>query len=68
MIRKPTANNFVFDIKAIVTAKTNQEIAMVNSQKNALLDIISKYLTQKVTREDTQIQLEDLAKTVSSLS
>jgi hypothetical protein len=41
---------------------------MVNSQKNALLDIISKYLTQKVTREDTQINLEELAKTVSGLS
>lgn len=68
MIRKPTANNFVYDVNAIATAKTNQEIAMVNSQKNALLDIISKYLTQKVTREDTQIHLEDLAKTVSTLS
>jgi hypothetical protein len=68
MIRKPTANNFVYDVTAIATAKTNQEIAMVNSQKNALLDIISKYLTQKVTREDTQIHLEDLAKTVSTLS
>jgi hypothetical protein len=68
MIRKPTANNFVYDVTAISTAKTNQEIAMVNSQKNALLDIISKYLTQKATREDTQIYLEDLAKTVSTLS
>ena len=68
MIRKPTANNFVYDVNAIATAKTNQEIAMVNAQKNALLDIISKYLTQKVTREDTQINLEDLAKTVSTLS
>ena len=68
MIRKPTANNFVYDVNAIATAKTNQEIAMVNSQKNALLDIISKYLTQKVTREDTQINLEELAKKVSSLS
>jgi hypothetical protein len=68
MIRKPTANNFVYDINAITTAKTNQQIALANSQKNALLDIISKYLTQKATREDTQIHLEDLAKTVSGLS
>lgn len=68
MIRKPTANNFVYDVNAITTAKTNQQIALANSQKNALLDIISKYLTQKATREDTQIHLEDLAKTVSVLS
>jgi hypothetical protein len=68
MIRKPTANNFVYDVNAITTAKTNQQIALANSQKNALLDIISKYLTQKATREDTQIHLEDLAKTVSGLS
>jgi hypothetical protein len=68
MIRKPTANNFVYDINTITAVRTNQQIAMVNSQKNALLDIISKYLTQKVTREDTQINLEDLAKKVSSLS
>ena len=68
MIRKPTANKFVYDIKTITSVRTNRQIAMVNSQKNALLDIISKYLTQKVTREDTQINLEDLAKKVSSLS
>jgi hypothetical protein len=68
MIRKPTANNFVYDVNAIATAKLNQEIAVANTQKNALLDIISKYLTQKVTREDTQIHLEDLSKTVSGLS
>jgi hypothetical protein len=68
MIRKPTTNNFVYDVNAITTAKTNQQIALANSQKNALLDIISKYLTQKATREDTQIHLEDLAKTVSGLS
>jgi len=68
MYRKPTANNFVYDSSAIATAKLNQEIAVANTQKNALLDIISKYLTQKATREDTQIRLEDLATRVSSLS
>lgn len=68
MIRKPTANNFVYDVNAIATAKTNQQVAVANTQKNALLDIISKYLTQKATREDTQTYLDDLAKTVSGLS
>jgi hypothetical protein len=68
MIRKPTANNFVYDVNAIATAKLNQEIAVANTQKNALLDIISKYLTQQATREDTQTYLEDLSKTVSGLS
>jgi hypothetical protein len=68
MIRKPTANNYVYDSSAIATVKLNQQIAMANTQKNALLDIISKYLTQKVTREDTQISLDKLATKVSGLS
>jgi hypothetical protein len=68
MYRKPTANNFVFDTNRIAVAKTNQQIAVANTQKNALLDIISKYLTQKATREDTQISLGNLAETVSKLA
>jgi len=68
MFRKPTANNFVFDTNKIANTKMNQQIALANTQKNALLDIISKYLTQKVTREDTQISLSDLAAKVSKLS
>ena len=68
MIRKPTANNFVLDTNAIANANLNQQIAVANTQKNNLLNIISQYLTQKATREDTQTYLDDLAKTVSGLS
>jgi hypothetical protein len=68
MIRKPTASNFVYDVNAIATSRLNQKIALANTQKNALLDIISKYLTQKATREDTQTSLGDLATKVSGLS
>jgi hypothetical protein len=68
MFRKPTTNNFVLDTNAIATAKLNQQIAIANIQKNNLLGIISQYLKQKATREETQTSLGELATSVSGLS
>jgi len=47
---------------------TNYNISLITAQKNNLLSIMSDYVGQKVTKEDTLTKLETAQKAVAKLS
>ena len=68
MFRGTNSARALIDVQQNQQRITNYNIGLITAQKNNLLSIMSDYVGQKVTKEDTLTKLETAQKAVAKLS
>jgi hypothetical protein len=68
MFRGTNSARAHIDVEQSQQRITNYNVGLITAQKNKLLSIMSDYVGQKVTKEDTLTKLETAQKAVAKLS